>query len=273
MGGLEPFFPRIAIVGFGLIGGSIAQAAARRWPATRIVPIDLGTGLAGVAGADLVILAAPVLANISLLAELPPHLSSDTLVTDTGSTKRATVAAAGRAPAMTFIGGHPMAGAARGGSAQARADLFDGRPWILTPASTAAPAMLARLESFVAGLGAMPHVMTAELHDRFVGAVSHLPQLTASALMHVVGSLAGDAGLELAGAGLYDTTRLATSPPDIWRDVAATNGDVLRAALDRLIETLAALRDSLDSGEAIDDVFTSACRWREALDRARGPRD
>jgi prephenate dehydrogenase len=112
--------------------------------------------------------------------------------------------------------------------------------------------------------------MTPELHDRFVGAVSHLPQLSASALMHVVGQLAGDAGLELAGAGLLDATRLATSPPDIWRDVAATNADVLRDALDALIATLTGLRDSLESGERIDEVFTSARRWREALDRARG---
>jgi prephenate dehydrogenase len=266
----EPFFRRVAIVGYGLIGGSIAQAASRRWPSIAIVPIDAGASLAGVAGADLVVLAAPVLANISLIAQLPPHLSPGTLVTDTGSTKRATVAAARQAPSMTFIGGHPMAGAARGGLAQARADLFDGRPWVLTPPRDHAPGAVERLEQFVLGLGGVPHIMTPELHDRFVGAVSHLPQLTASALMHVVGRLAGDGGLELAGAGLYDTTRLATSPPDIWRDVAATNADVLREGLEALIATLADLRDSLDSGQAIDDVFTSACRWREALDRERG---
>jgi prephenate dehydrogenase len=113
--------------------------------------------------------------------------------------------------------------------------------------------------------------MTPELHDRLVAAVSHLPQMTASALMHVVGTLAGDAGLELAGTGLHDTTRLATSPPDIWRDVAATNEDVLRAALDALIATLTELRDGLGAGQAVDDVFTSACRWRDALDRVRDP--
>ena len=163
-----------------------------------------------------------------------------------------------------------MAGAARGGLAQARPDLFDGRPWILTPPANHAPDSLARLEQFVVGLGAVPHIMSPELHDRLVGAVSHLPQLTASALMHVVGELAGDAGLELAGSGLHDTTRLATSPADIWRDVAATNEDVLREALDTLIATLELLRDSLGSGEAIDEVFTSACRWRDALQRARG---
>ena len=263
-------FRRIAIVGFGLIGGSIAQAAARRRPDTVVVPIDLGPGLAGAAGADLVILAAPVLVNISLLAQLRPYLAAGAVVTDTGSTKRAIVAAARETPSVTFIGGHPMAGAARGGLGQARADLFDGRPWILTPPAEHAPGAVERLEQFVLGLGAVPHIMTADLHDRFVGAVSHLPQLTASALMHVVGQLAGDGGLELAGAGLYDTTRLATSPPDIWRDVAATNEDVLREGLDALIATLTDLRDSLGSGQAIEDVFTSAGRWREALDRERG---
>lgn len=266
----DPFFRRVAIVGFGLIGGSTAQAASRRWPSIEIVSIDLGAGLAGAAGADLVVLAAPVLANVGLLSELPAHISPTTIVTDTGSTKRVMVEAAERVPALQFIGGHPMAGAAHGGLAQARADLFDGRPWILTPPANHSPESLARLEQFVQGLGAVPHIMTPELHDRFVGAVSHLPQLTASALMHVVGKLAGDAGLELAGAGLHDTTRLATSPPDIWRDVAATNEDVLREALDALIATLAELRDSLDSGQAIDAVFTSACHWREALQRARG---
>ena len=138
---------------------------------------------------------------------------------------------------------------------------------IRTSVGTDAADAVARLESFVAGLGAFPHVMTPELHDRFVGAVSHLPQLTASALMHVVGSLAGDAGLEIASTGLMDTTRLAASPPDIWKDVAATNQDLLREALDALIRTLTDLREGLDSGDAIDAVFTSACRWRSSLDR------
>jgi prephenate dehydrogenase len=147
--------------------------------------------------------------------------------------------------------------------------LFDGRPWILTPRPANPSDAVAKLDALVTGLGAVPHVMTPELHDRFVGAVSHLPQLTSSALMHVVGKLAGDAGLEIAGAGLTDTTRLAASPAGIWKDIAATNDDVLREALDQLIRTLAELRDSLDTGEGIDAVFTSACRWRTSLDRGK----
>jgi prephenate dehydrogenase len=263
----EPPFRRVAIVGAGLIGASIRLAAERPWPSSSIFTVDQDDDLGAVAGADLVVLAAPVRANIALLDVLPSSLSPDAIVTDTGSTKRAIVARANAIAGLTFIGGHPMAGAARGGAVHARAELFHGRPWILTPESLHRADSVAKLEAFVAGLGAVPHVMTADLHDRFVGIVSHLPQFTASALMHTVGRLAGDPGLEIAGAGLLDTTRLATSPPGIWKDVAATNQDVLREALDALIATLTELRDTLDTGEAIDAVFTSACRWRDTLDR------
>jgi len=268
MGRLIAPFPRVAIVGVGLLGSSIAKATLRKWPIVEIIPIEPHDPISRVARADLVVLAAPVLANIARLGELPPHLAPEAVVTDVSSTKRLIVSAAAALPAVTFIGGHPMAGNARGGAGNARTDMFDGRPWILTPAA-GHTAALGQIQEFVAGLGSVPHIMTPELHDRFVGAVSHLPQLTASALMHVVGKLAGDAGLELAGRGLDDSTRLAASPADIWRDVAATNHDVLRGALDALIATLTEMRDTLDTGEAIDAVFTSASRWRETLDRMR----
>lgn len=261
-------FERIAVVGAGLIGSSIARATARRWAGVEIALVEAGESAAKVAKADLVVLAAPVLANIARLADLPGYLLPGAIVTDVSSTKRRIVAAAAAIPGLTFIGGHPMAGAANGGAVNARSDLFDGHPWILTPGAGLTNA-LQRLEPFVIGLGGVPHIMTPELHDRFVGAVSHLPQLTASALMHVVGKLAGDAGLEIAGSGLHDTTRLGASPPDIWKDIAATNQDVLRDALDTLIATLLEMRDSLDGGDAIETVFTSARRWRAALDRTR----
>ena len=259
-------FTRVAVVGFGLLGASVARAAARRWPRIEIVPLDRGDSLGGVSRAELIVLAAPVLASIEVLTALPPYLASGTIVTDVCSTKRLIAGAAGAVPGLTFIGGHPMAGDVRSGAAYARADLFDGRPWILTPGPNHT-AELQRLEEFVVGLGAVPHVMTPELHDRFVGAVSHLPQLTASALMHAVGKLAGDAGLEIAGRGLHDATRLASSSPAVWKDIAMTNHDVLRTALDTLIATLTEMRDTLESGEGVDTVFTSACRWRATLDR------
>ena len=260
-------FERIAIVGVGLIGGSIARAAARTWPAVEITCIEAGQGIEAVAGAELVVLAAPVLANIARLTELPPHLAPGAIVTDVSSTKRLIAAAADAIPGLDFIGGHPMAGSADGGAGNARADLFDRRPWILTPTAGHTDA-LQRLEAFVIALGGVPHIMAAELHDRFVAAVSHLPQLTASALMHVAGSLAGDAGLEIAGAGLHDTTRLAASAPGIWKDIAATNHDLLRDAIDTLVAALQEMRDTLETGDGIDSVFTSAARWKEALDRS-----
>ena len=262
-------FEKIAIVGVGLVGGSIAQAAARKWPSLEIVPIEAGDDLARAAGAGLVVLAAPVRTNISILRELRRYVAAGTVITDVGSTKREIVAAAEALSLESFTGGHPMAGAERGGVAHARPDLFAGRPWILTPTISTGSG-IERIETFIHGIGGLPHIMSPELHDRFVGAVSHLPQLTVSALMHVVGTLAGDAGLELAGSGLLHSTRLASSPPDIWKDIAATNQDNLRESLDTLIAALSSMRDSLDSGEAIEAVFTSACRWREALQRARG---
>ena len=278
-------FSRVAIAGFGLIGGSIGLAVKRRWPSSLVIAIDQkhvleaamrvhaadvgGDTLVMAGDADLVILAAPVLQNIALLEQLPEYLPPAAVVTDVGSTKRLIVAAAEGSPSMTFIGGHPMSGAASGGFAGARPDMFDGRPWILTPGTRHADA-IAKLEAFVGGIGAVPHIMTADLHDRLIGAVSHLPQITASVLMHVVGKLAGDAGLELAGPGLMDTTRLASSPPEIWRDIAASNEDVLREALDALIKTMTEIRSSLGDGEKIESVFSSASRWREALVRARG---
>jgi prephenate dehydrogenase len=262
-------FSSIAIVGNGLIGASIGQAVRRAWPAVTVTALDAGDAVTALAGADLVVLSAPVRANVGLIERILPFVTPATVVTDTGSTKRTICRAAATHAGLDFIGGHPMAGGARGGAVNARADLFDGRPWILTPRPGNPTDAVTRLDAFVSGLGAVPHVMTPELHDRFVGAVSHLPQLTASALMHVVGKLAGDAGLEIAGAGLMDTTRLAASPADIWKDIAATNDDVLGEALDQLIRTLTEMRSTLGTGEGIEAVFTSACRWRTTLDRSR----
>jgi prephenate dehydrogenase len=278
-------FARVAIVGCGLIGGSVGLAIKRRWASSVVVAIDRkaavdaalhahaadagGEALALAKDAALVILSAPILQNIEMLERLPGIVSSNALVTDVGSTKRMMVAAAARVPGLRVLGGQPMSGAARGGLAAARADLFDGHPWILTPDAHEVE-HLERLETFVRGLGAVPHIMAADLHDRLVGAVSHLPQLTATVLMHVVGRLAGDAGFELAGPGLADTTRLADSPPAIWRDITATNEETLREALDAIIRTLTDLRNDLADGDKVDALFTSAAQWRHALQRARG---
>ncbi len=107
--------------------------------------------------------------------------------------------------------------------------------------------------------------MDVAAHDRLLAFLSHLPQLTASALMEVVGDAAGEEGLALSGRGLADTTRLASSPPEIWRDIAATNADEIGAALDALIDRLRELRADLTEGERLAEVFGAAARWRERL--------
>jgi len=280
--GQAPVFEKIGIIGLGLIGGSIALAARQLWPTSLVVAVDnkdvLETAMRlhaidvaaddpiVLAECDIVILAAPVRQNLMLLDVLDENVRGAAVVTDTGSTKRAIVEAAARLPSrFTFIGGHPLGGAARSGLDHARPELFKGRPWLFTPTSDRHAEALEKLLNFARALGAVPRILGVEAHDRLLAFLSHLPQLTASALMQVVGDAVGDDGLSLAGRGLVDTTRLASSPPDIWKDITATNADEVGRALDTLIDVLRSLRSDLSTGDRLDDVFTTAGRWREKL--------
>jgi prephenate dehydrogenase len=270
-----PIFEKIGIVGLGLIGGSIALRARELWPTSLVIAVDhkdvletamrlhaidvAADDLIVLAEADLVLLAAPVKQNIALLGELDEHVRTPAVVTDTGSTKRE-IAEAARSlpPRFTFVGGHPLAGAARGGLEHARPDLFAGRPWLLTQPHE-------QLQSFIRALGAEPKVVGVDAHDRLLAFLSHLPQLTASALMEVVGDAVGEDGLALAGRGLADTTRLASSPGDIWRDIVTTNADEIGPALDVLIERLQELRRDLPEGDRLVEIFSDAARWRDRI--------
>src|SRR5215510_4681591 len=164
--GQPPVFEKIGIVGLGLIGGSIALAAREIWPASLVIAVDnkdvLETAMRlhaidvaapdpiVLAEADLIVLAAPALQNLQLIDQLDEHVRQPAVVTDTTSTKRAIVSAARRLPAkFTFVGGHPLGGAAKGGLEHARPDLFRGRPWLLTPEGDAGGAALNKLQTFV----------------------------------------------------------------------------------------------------------------------------
>jgi prephenate dehydrogenase len=291
----EPPFNRVAIVGLGLIGGSIALAVRERWSSTLITAVDRPPVLAHASSSgaidraaqtvaeigpvDLVILAAPVRQNVELLPQVMSGLSAGAIVTDVGGTKRDIAAAAAALPSATaFIGGHPIGGAERGGFGFARPDLFRGKPWIFTPTpadsdrrggSSDPPAALDKLFAFVRGLGARPATMNAEDHDRVMAYVSHLPQLTASVLMEVVGSAASNDGLRFAGRGLTDSTRLASSPASVWREICAANADDIGPALDALIARLSELRANLQSGRTVDEVFDDAAKWRAELMKGR----
>ena len=275
-------FDKIGIVGLGLIGGSIALAARQIWPRALVIGVDnkdvletamrlhaidvAADDLIVLAEADVVFLAAPAQQNIALLADLDDNVRQPAVVTDTGGTKRAIVdAARALPPRFAFVGGHPLGGAAKAGLEHARPDLFNGRPWLFTPAGDGTGAAVEKLSAFARALGATPYVFDAAAHDRVLAFLSHLPQLTASALMQVVGEAVGERGLALAGRGLVDTTRLASSPPDIWRDIAVTNADELGAALDALIAVLGDLRRDLPRGDRLAEVFAAAARWRAAL--------
>ena len=279
---------QLAVVGFGLIGGSIALAARRNLPSLRIVAIDndpavldtaLRTNLADeggealslAEGSDLIVLGAPVRPNIAILRSMGDRIRGDALVTDVGSTKIEMVEAARALPArIRFVGGHPVAGAAMGGVENVRRDLFHGRPWVLTPLPEDDPqptrrADLETIETFVQHLGAVPCRLAPAEHDRLMAYVSHLPQIAVSALMHVVGERVGHDGLLLAGNGLRDSTRLASSPAGTWRDIASTNAPAINVALDDLIAALQRLKQGASSGDELTHVFDSAGRWKGFL--------
>jgi prephenate dehydrogenase len=291
-------FGAVGIVGLGLIGGSLALAIRERWPSTVIVGVDrpevladardrcLVSHVASDARAlalgefdrcldldrhlDLVILAAPVLQNISCLREIAAAITYPLLVTDVGSTKEGIVSAAhdiaSGAPHLTFIGGHPIAGAAHGGLAHARADLFRGRPWIFTPTAGSASLQppLSALRAFVRTLGAEPALLDPAEHDRVMAYVSHLPQLAASGLMRVAGEGVGASGLALSGAGLADTTRLASSPASVWTEILQSNVEQVRLALDAYIADLQAVRQQLAS-PAVGAWLDAGAQWRRRL--------
>jgi prephenate dehydrogenase len=274
----DPPFSSVAIVGLGLIGGSIALGVRERWPESRVFGVDTDSVLAHAVGAGaiergfgtiaalpetaLIVLAAPVRQNIELLRQM----NRSAIATDVSGTKREIVTAArALSRGTTFVGGHPLGGGERGGFAFARPDLFRGRPWIFTPDGDGSTEAVERLSRFVTGLGAKPFILSADEHDRVMAFLSHLPQLTASALMDTVGSAAGNEGLRMAGRGLVDTTRLASSPADVWRDICLTNADAIGDALDCLIARLTQLRGDLERGETVEKIFSAAAKWRAEL--------
>ena len=256
---------RIAIIGVGLIGTSVALAARRAWPSLDVTEIDRGEPLDAAVGAETIVLAAPVDANISILTT-HGHRFTASVITDAGSSKSATIAAARAQGLSNFVGGHPMAGAASSGPGEARADLFDRKTWFLFPPG-ADPRALTRVRAFVEALGARPTLLNDDgsEHDRVMAAVSHLPQIVASALMTVAGEATATGGLEWAGNGLRDTTRLAAGSADVWSSILATNREAMRPLLLTLSDRLRALADRLDDPQTVRALFDAANLHRRRL--------
>jgi prephenate dehydrogenase len=250
---------RIAIVGLGLIGSSIALGIEQAALAAEIVAVDVAsvvnspearrTGAElfelrelprALSGVDLAVLAAPVAAIAELVVEALAHAD---VVTDCGSTKR-TIATAAAASARRgrFVPGHPMAGGPAGGAARARPELFRGRRWLLCP-ERSDPDAVARVETLVRALGAEPAYLTVSAHDTAVALTSHVPQLLASALL----ARAAEQGVQAAiGPAFEGATRAASENEAMWRDVFASNADAIARALDELGGELAAVREGLE---------------------------
>jgi prephenate dehydrogenase len=240
----------VAIVGLGLVGGSIARALTNAgWRVTgndrpRVLRTALAAGAiaigepslrAAVAAADLIVLAASPATNRRLLSSVARDLRPGAVVTDVGSVKRAICRDARRLRLTRFVGGHPMAGRESSGFAASAADLFRGRWWILTPEVGTAPAALRAARRLARAVGARPIVMTPEEHDRVVAFLSHAPQVLAWALLAAARSDPVAARrLEVAGPAFRDMTRLSRSPRALWREILHENAGEVRRALSAL---------------------------------------
>ena len=248
-----------------MIGGSVGLAARERLGATvrgfdpaegvlqtarerGAVDVPCSSLSDAVAEADTVVVAAPVGALPEAVTQSLKAASRDTVVTDVGSTKRAIVAAADD---ERFVGGHPLAGAETAGVEHARADLFAGATWYLTPTATTSGLLYERLHRAIAALGARPAAIDATDHDRVLAAVSHLPHVLANVLVTQAGEAlpAGGEGLTATGPSFRDATRVAGANSRIWGDIYLSNADALAERIDASIARLAEVRDLLRAGD------------------------
>ncbi len=281
---------KVAVLGVGLIGGSIGLAARRRLGA-EVVGFDLEPGTAAAAleggaidriapelgeaceGSEVVICAAPVGALIELAGAALAASGAQTVVTDAGSTKLEIVAALGKDE--RFVGGHPLAGAETAGVENAREELFEGARWYLTPTAVSSGVLYDRLQRTIAGLGARPQAIEAEAHDRLMATASHLPHVVANAV-------ADEAAAELrrdsermgdVGPSLRDATRVAGANPEIWGDIFASNRESLADAVDSMISRLQRASKLIreGDGERLADWQRDAAGARRALLESEGP--
>jgi prephenate dehydrogenase len=259
---------RVAILGTGLIGGSIGLGLAASDPRTEVVGYDpdgvaadaalrsgavtrvAGDPAEAAHGASAVFLAGPVDATEGLLGALGGGVDDGAVVTDVGSAKASVVAAGEKAFGPSFVGGHPMAGSERHGVDAAAADLFADAWWILTPTRRTAPEAYARVAELVGRLGAKPVAVSPSRHDSLVARLSHVPQLTASALVDLAAG-AGDreALLGLAAGGFRDVTRIAASSPDLWVTILRSNKSSILDALGTLNRKLTSVAGAIERDE------------------------
>lgn len=277
-------FNRVAIIGLGLIGGSLGLALRKAKAAQHIAGYDLGKGVSdrarkvgaidqpysslgdAVRGAELVILATPVGAMRSLLQNVADVLSPGAVVTDVASTKVQVISWAEEflPVSVSFVGGHPMTGKEQSGVEAADANLFQGRIYCLTPTVHTRPAAINKVSQLVETIGARVRFLEPAEHDGQVAGVSHLPFLASIALVNTVAGSSGwsDASV-LASNGFRDISRLAAGNPEMYRDICLTNSEAIVRWLDEYIATLNLLRSRIaEHDKTLNEPFTTAQQLR-----------
>ena len=284
---------RVAILGVGLIGGSIGWGL-RHADAAEVVGVDSGDGVldralerglidsaerdpaAGVREADMVVFAVPVARFGSLLSAARAGLAPGTVVTDVGSAKAAVVEEARTSLAGTgveFLGGHPIAGTAESGVEAALGNLFQDAFCVITPEADTSDRARNRVEALWAALGAETVHMAPEEHDRVLAATSHLPHMLAYSLIQTFGALPPEEGLaRFAAGGFRDLTRIAGSDAVMWRDIALTNREALLEMIDAFDRQLATVREAVAEadGPRLEAYFQEARQLRRGLDEPGG---
>ena len=281
---MSQYFEKIAIIGIGLIGASMALAvrraglagqvasydkdpAARQQARALQLPVEMCESLCdAVADADLVVLAVPVGAMAAVATEIAPYLAPHAVVTDTGSTKRSVVKDVRPLlpDAAVFIPGHPLAGTEFSGPAAGFPDLFTQRYWLLIDDGDAPADAKAKLENFCTAMGAMVEWMDSDYHDRVLAITSHLPHLIAYTIVGTAVDLESDLKhdvIRFSASGFRDFTRIAASDPTMWRDVFMANDEAVLEMLQRFSEDLSYLQRAIRWKEA-DKLFELFTRTR-----------
>lgn len=293
----EPIIRRLALIGVGLIGGSLVKSLRRagavveivgnsRTEATQQKALSLGVVdriesdlEKAVEGSDLVVIATPMQTMPGLLASLNRYLEPHAVVTDVGSVKAFVNAAANaHMPdhARRFVPAHPIAGREHSGVEASEPDLFEGKTVVLTPVADTDPQAVTIVEQMWRQTGAHTVTLDAQLHDELLAATSHLPHIVAYALVGYLASLKeSDRLFELAAAGFYDFTRIASSDPVMWRDICITNRDEITTALEGYRDNIEALLDAIKTsdGDELHRYFAAAKRSRDAGLISKSDRD
>ena len=280
---------KIGFIGLGLIGGSIAKAIRRYYPDYEIVAFDKNRETLALAtqesiinvactsiddnfrGCNYIFLCAPVAFNTAYLKQMMPYLHDDMILTDVGSVKTIRHEAADSLGLNDrFIGGHPMAGSEKTGYENSGSSIIKGARYIITPTKETKPEKIEFMKQFALDVGMRPIVMDYHVHDKSVAAISHVPHLLSTALVHVVSDNDDEEKhMQLLAAGCFrDMSRVAASSPEMWEQICLTNSSAISNILEQYIEMLETIKDNIDKKTPgyVASLFEMSREYRNSLE-------